>query len=191
MNSVLIFAIMNNEFELNFQPEYELINGELKLIGAEALLRLTIEQEFDTGNFIEFAEENGYIKDIGEHIIKNGFKALEKWGNIKEAEKLKLSVNISPMQIKEKNFIRTVEEALEKFNVSRENIIFEIKNTEFKKDEEQEYMKKIESLREKGFKNICLDGFGRDLSSFESILKYAPMKIKIDRLFKNIKLDSL
>ena len=72
--------------------------------------------------FINIAEETGTIHELGEFIIEEVFKQMEIWEK-KQFNIPKVSINISPIQLMNKNFCNYVKEMLNKYNISTNKIV--------------------------------------------------------------------
>lgn len=167
-------ADYDKEFKLYYQPQYSTENQTL--VGMEALIRWIHPQRgfIPPSDFIPIAEENGLIIDIGEWVIDNAFAQIKKW-NQSFDEKFRMSINISPIQIKNTGFLEWFVKKIEKENMNPEWIDLEI--TESVAMISTTSIEKIFDLLNDIGVNISIDDFGTGYSSLSYIRKY-----KIDRL---------
>ena len=93
----------DEEFSLNFQPQY-LLNGK-KIIGAEALIRWNspVKGFVSPGKFIPIAEQSSIINSIGTWVAREAIRQMSYW-NKKYGISLKIGINISPKQVDNINF---------------------------------------------------------------------------------------
>ncbi|TAH64443.1 MAG: EAL domain-containing protein [Anaerolineaceae bacterium] len=173
-------ALDNEEFELYFQPQLDIKNN--KIAGLEALLRWNSPDlgHVSPKNIIDVAEETHFIIPLGKWILN---KACEFLKTIKEKgyEGLKMSINISILQLLQDNFIEQLLNTLNKYDLYPEDIELEITET-ILVESFDEVSEKLHLLREKNI-NIALDDFGKGYSSL-SYLKQLPIKtMKIDKSF--------
>ncbi|MGG7074192.1 EAL domain-containing protein [Campylobacter sp. 9BO] len=180
-------ANFKNEFKLYYQPQYEISCRQLK--GAEVLLRWIspIKGFISPGVFIPIAEESQMISKIGYFVSKNAMKQIAEL-NKKYGLDLKISINVSPRQLEDMNFVPTMFEYMSEFDIKPEHICFEI--TEISLMESDEIMKEaLLQFKERGI-DVALDDFGTGFSSLSYISKYAIDKIKIAKeLVDNIVLN--
>jgi len=180
MESDLRTAIQNNQFILYYQPLVSIKDKEV--IGAEALIRWKhpVKGMVSPIEFIPLAEETGLIKDIGEWVIKDAFKQSKIWQE-KGYDKLKVSINISAIQLRYYSFLNCIKETLNKVRNNPKNIKIEITETVMM-DSYEQGIKIINDLNELGIDTI-LDDFGVGHSSL-SHLKTLPIStLKIDKSF--------
>lgn len=173
-------AIKDKEFILYFQPLFSLKKS--KIIGVEALIRwkhpnkgLLLPMEF-----IPLAEENGLIKNIGKLVIEEVFIQSRIWEE-KGYKNVKVSINISAIELRDESLIGFIKENLKKYRVNPTNIVIEVTETVMIESFERsiEIFKELKSM---GIK-IALDDFGTGYSSL-SYLKRLPIDIiKIDKIF--------
>lgn len=92
-------AIHNNEFELYYQPKYNLLTK--KIVGAEILLRWNNETlgPLSPGEFIPVAERSGLIIDLGFWVLKTSCKQISEWRTAFDTT-LDFSINISPFSLR-------------------------------------------------------------------------------------------
>ena len=94
---------------------------------------------------------------------------------------LQVSINISPIQLMEVDFVNRVEEILNKYNVMWENLCFEIIESVVL-DENVIIHDNLLLLNKKGIK-VALDDFGTGYASFSYLKKFKLDILKIDRIF--------
>lgn len=172
---ILRDSIKNNGFVLLYQPLVDVKTGNI--IGFEALIRLK-EHNICPSTFINIAEENGLILDIGRWVTKGVIEQLANWRD--KGFKLKpISINFSSKQLRDINYIEFLENTLIKNNIETKYIEIEItEGILFEKTEKSlEFLNKLKSI---GIK-ISLDDFGTGFSSL-NYLTYIPVnKIKLDK----------
>ncbi|MDF1831105.1 MAG: EAL domain-containing protein [Porticoccaceae bacterium] len=174
-------AIKYKQFELYYQPK---INGEGLCVGVEALIRW---QHPKRGlvfpiDFIGIAEEAGLIVDIGRWVVEAACLQLKAWKNqICQIEGFRISVNISPVQFRRKDFVSNIQDVLKRSAVSPDNLMLEITEDMLIEDVD-EAVERINQLKKLGVK-ISIDDFGTGYSSLY-YLKHLPLdEIKIDRVY--------
>ena len=171
-------ALVNDEFELHYQPFVDIRSGEI--CGCEALLRwhhpgrgLVMPTDF-----IPLAEETGLIVPIGEWVLRAACAEAAKW-----PAHLKIAVNLSPAQFRSKKLAAVVLDALATSGIAPRRLELEVTETVIMHDSEAVFAALIQ-LRELGVR-IALDDFGTGYSSLSFLQKFAFDKIKIDRSFVN------
>ena len=171
-------VVFEQNFTMHFQPQY--YTGGKKLRGVEALIRWKDNKGdmISPAVFIPIAEKNGTIVPIGNWVIEKSVHDYVEWRS-KYHYPLILSINVSSVQCKQKDFIDSLMQILEKYDVSPGDIEIEI--TETILIEDFDYIsKRLSELREIGVK-ISLDDFGTGFSSL-SYLKGLPIDtLKIDK----------
>ena len=171
-------GLENKEFELYFQPQVDIISGEV--LGAEALIRWNHPTLgfISPVEFIPIAEETGFIHDLGDWIIHESLAQLELWQ--KTNPEITMAVNVSALQIT-KEFPNKIASFLKKYHIQKNTLELEITETLL-----MENIDFVQPLLSK----ICdqnvyfaIDDFGTGYSSL-SYLRYLPInKLKIDRAF--------
>ncbi|OOB79379.1 MAG: hypothetical protein BEN18_04115 [Epulopiscium sp. Nuni2H_MBin001] len=171
-------AIENNEFVVNYQP---IVNSDKVVCKGEALIRWFSK---DLGfvppdKFIYLAEQTRLIIDLGNWIIERVAKDLQTLQA--EGRDIQVSINISPIQIMEDDFVENAKAILDKYNINYKQICFEI--TESILIEERGVVKEnIKALQNLGIA-LALDDFGTGYSSFSYLKEYSLDIIKIDKIF--------
>lgn len=190
-------GLKNDEFFLLYQPQVNIKSNEV--CGFEALVRW---QNKDLGlvppsKFIGITEETGFIVSLGEWILRTACEHTYKL-NKELNSSYKVSVNISVIQILQKNFCDTVLQILEDTKLSPS--LLELEITESIIMESPDFItEKLQILRSHGI-TVAIDDFGTGYSSL-GYLRSLPIDIiKIDKLFiddiiegdsKNVMADSI
>lgn len=173
-------AIMGNEFELHYQPLVDLRRRTITC--CEALLRWRHPERgiISPAEFIPVAEETGLINQLGEWVIKTACAEAVTWPN-----DIKVAVNISPVQLKNKSLALTVISALAASGLKASRLELEITESVLIHDEEETFAT-LAHLQGLGVR-IVMDDFGTGYSSLAYLQRIPFDKIKIDRSFiKNI-----
>ena len=186
MQSSLSSAIKNKEFEVYFQPIYDV--DKEKIIGAEALTRWNTEYGVISPNkYIPLAKKTGDIVKLDEFVLEEACRCCKEIYKLGE-EDFKVSINISYSAIKQNNFIEKIVKIITKEGINPRSIKLEI--TEDETIDNIDFTVEIlNKLRNLGFQ-IALDDFGVGYSSFNYI-KILPLDtLKIDRsLLKSLEND--
>lgn len=179
-------AIKNSSFTLNYQPKYSCSVQSIK--GLEALIRWNDEELgfVPPDKFIPIAEESGYMKDIGEWVLKQSLSDLKKIHN--EANcKISMAINISGKQLDESDFYENAKNIIQDLGVDSKYIEFEVTETSVMKDINKS-IKMLEKIKDLGI-SISIDDFGTGYSSLAYLKKLPIDTLKIDREFV-LELDS-
>lgn len=173
-------AIKENQFELYYQP---LISVETnKLVGFEALIRWNHPTEglISPVKFIPLAEQTGLIIEIGNLVFKLACEQLSEWKK-QGLTNIKISINLSMNQFKDKYLVENISEIIRKTGVSASDIGIELTESSLI-DNMEETILKLHQLKELGF-YIAVDDFGTGYSSLGYLIDFPINRIKIDRSF--------
>ncbi len=176
----LQFAIKNNEFSLNYQPQIDLKSE--KIISAEALIRWNHpERGFISPEiFIPIAEDNGLIERIGEWVLRTACAQFVSWKN-NNIQLQRIAVNVSSRQFLQKDFISMITKILVETDMSAKNLEIEITESLLMEDR-IDTITILNELNDMGI-SLSIDDFGTGYSSL-SYLKRLPVdSLKIDRSF--------
>ncbi len=179
LDSELRRAIDERAFELYFQPKIEMENEQIQ--GLEALVRWNNERLgfVSPAEFIPYAEETGLIIPLSEIIIEKACEAVIKLQQF--GIKIPISINISSIHFKQRNFLESVQAILERYNTPANN--FEIEVTERTvMNSATETVSKLVRLKQLGFK-LSIDDFGTGYSSLSYLVRFPLDCLKIDRSF--------
>lgn len=175
-------AVEGDQFRVYYQPIVDLCTGKIR--GFEALVRWQHPRHglIVPSDFIPAAEETGLIFPIGQWTLEAACHQLRRWltiGNVDPS--LFVSVNISPRQLNEPDFLKEgVVRALQGATLKSNNLKLEI--TESARIDVEAVAPALQKLRNLGVM-LALDDFGSGYSGL-GYLKELPVDfIKIDRLF--------
>ena len=164
------------EFVPFYEQQVDVESGEL--VGFEMLARW-ISPSIGTINpeiFIPVAEEIGVITQLSDQLIESALVDANEWD-----ESLTLSINISPVQLRDPWFAQKLLKMLVKHNFPAQRLEVEI--TESCLHENVDMVRSmIISLRNQGVQ-IGLDNFGTGYSSLEQLRTLPFDRLKIDRSF--------
>ena len=169
----------NNQLSLYYQP---IMSSKGKTLGAEALLRWNCNELggiISPEEFIPVAEDTGLIIQIGDWVMSSAKKQLALW--IDKGYDLKISVNVSIRQFRQKNFIQKVERIFGDALMMSGKIEFEITES-CMMDDYEDAVSKMKILKDMGI-SFSIDDFGTGYSSLAYIKQLPISKIKIDRTF--------
>ncbi|XKG48373.1 EAL domain-containing protein [Halomonas sp.] len=173
-------ALANNEFLIHYQPQ---VDVERRMIGVEALLRWQHPQRgmISPGEFIPLAEENRLIVPIGNWVLETACRQLVAWAGDPARADLTVSVNVSPQQFREEQFVECVLATLDRTGADPARLKLEVTESLFVKDPD-DVRESMIRLKECGV-TFSLDDFGTGYSSL-SYLKRLPLdQLKIDQSF--------
>lgn len=176
-------ALAHDAFTLHYQPQFDSVSQ--RIIGAEALLRWNHPQRGLIGpsSFIDVLEESGMIIEVGRWILDEACRFVSHLhqNRLIEPGRFTLSVNISPRQFRQSDFVELVRQSISSHGIPGTCIKLEI--TEGIVIENiSDTVAKMEELRELGI-SFAIDDFGTGYSSL-SYLKRLPLDlIKIDQSF--------
>lgn len=177
---ILRNAIENKDIYLLYQPQADVLTGEI--VGCEALMRLNapIVGLVSPDEFIPVAEESGLIDDLGEwalieacqfnqRLIEAGYKPIQ------------ISVNVSTTQLHGDRLLKAVENLKQHTTMPLQHLEIELTESVLMKNFEHN-LNLIHQLKKMGIR-IALDDFGTGYSSFSYLTKIPIDTLKIDKSF--------
>jgi len=173
-------ALFNNEFELFYQPQWDIAQNRVS--GLEALIRWKNPElgHVSPLKFINVAEDTHMIIPIGDWVLKSAcmyLKGLHRQGH----DKLSVSVNISMVQLLQDDFVNKVTEILDYAGLNPEYLELEITESVLMESCDA-LVGKLKLLKDRGIK-IALDDFGKGYSSLNYLKQLPISTLKIDKSF--------
>jgi diguanylate cyclase (GGDEF)-like protein len=170
-------ALAANQFELLFQPQYDC--RTLKITSAEALIRWRHPTRglVMPSDFIGLAEKLNLINQIGEWVIWEAVARIAKLND--DGLPLRISVNVSPHQMQQIDFVSSVKAALSQFNAPPRLLELELT--------ESVAMQNVDMVSERLLRihdigvSIAIDDFGVGYSNLASLIRLPLSRLKLDR----------
>ena len=175
-------ALERNEFELHYQPQFDVKSKSI--IGAEALLRWNnpVLGNITPDEFIPIAEHTGLIVSIGQYVMEQALSFLCVWQETAQ-KKYTMAINLSPRQFRDTKLLNFIKKTLNDTGLSTESLELEI--TEGVLMSGQSYVNKaLVEINALGIK-LSMDDFGTGYSSLSYLRQYPFDVLKIDRSFIN------
>ncbi|HEX8839570.1 MAG TPA: EAL domain-containing protein [Sphingomicrobium sp.] len=172
----LRLALERGEFELNYQPLFDLEQN--RICSFEALLRWHHPTRglVSPVEFVPVAEDTGLIVPLGAWVIREAAMQASRW-----PEHVRVAVNVSAVQFHRGALNETILRALADSGLSPNRFEVEITESIFLEGGEST-LRLLHSLRSLGVR-IALDDFGTGYSSLSYLQSFPFDKLKIDRSF--------
>lgn len=174
-------AVEAEQFVLYYQPKVEFSTG--RIVGLEALIRWN---DPETGlvppaQFIPLLEETGLILEAGRWAIRKALADHAEWSAIPGLQPPRIAVNVSPVQLRQKDFVEIVRNAIEEAKTALHALDLEITESLLMQDIAGN-IEKLKALRKMDV-DIAIDDFGTGYSSLGYLAKLPVNALKIDRSF--------
>ncbi len=173
-------AILNEDFELYFQPKVEPHRGQI--YGAEVLMRWNHDEwgAISPNEFIPIAEENHLIIEITDWVIKKVIRLIKEWNDCGHLLRA-ISVNVPPIRFMHEGLVDLVKDQLELNRIPPQYLELEITESTLLRSEHR-VLSTIDELKKIGVK-IAIDDFGKGYSFLDLLRRFKPDTLKIDRDF--------
>jgi len=180
METKLHKAIEKENFLLYYQPQFDLNTNTL--VGIEALLRWNDPEKglIAPSEFIPIAEESGLILQLGSWVLKQACMQMKKWKD-QGLLGFRVSVNISPLQFSQENFLDILKKTIKETGVNGSDLMLEITEG-ILMDDVEDTRKKLHAIKALGCK-LSIDDFGTGYSSLAYLRKFPIDELKIDKSF--------
>jgi len=174
-------AIHQKQFSVVYQPLVNLTSSEI--VGVEALLRWNHPELgfISPGEFIPILEELGHIVTVGKWVLETVCEQMVEWRNNRVALE-RMSVNVSPIQFRNYQFVYDVKEILRKTGLDPKYLELEV--TEGTLLNVSDSINTLQELKDIGIK-VSIDDFGTGYSSLSYLKKLPIDTLKIDKSFIN------
>lgn len=171
-------ALANNEFAIYYQPQVDIRNGTL--IGMEALLRWEHPGRglLMPSQFMQEFDETGFMVTAGEWVLREACKQNKAWQDAGH-QPLVVAVNISSQELRHKDFVATVQRALEDSGMAPQWLELEIREQSIEEDESLA-LSRLTEINALGVR-IALDNLGHSHIPLSFLTRFPIHSIKIDR----------
>lgn len=180
-------AQASQQWQLYYQPQ---VDHHGVITGVEALLRWHHPERgmVSPGDFIPLLESNELINDVGEWVLEDACYQLARWAQHPRLSKLTISVNISPLQFRDEQFLARVEGVFARTQAPLQRLKLEVTESLFveARDDARE---KMLALKAQGVR-FSLDDFGTGYSSLAYLAQLPLDQLKIDQSFVQQVLES-
>ncbi len=168
-------AFQAGELEVFYQPIAR--SHDMAVTGLEALIRWNSPElgYVSPAKLIAAAEESGLIRDIGDFVLDRVCSDMRHWPD------LRVSVNVSPMQLRDPSYPAGFQKILKRHRVMPHQIEIELTENVLI-DDPDAAARKLAELRKLGV-TVALDDFGTGFSSIGALRSFPLDRIKIDRSF--------
>ena len=168
-------ALAASELRVHYQPIVAAESG--RIVGVEALLRWEhpVRGTIPPAVFVPIAEQSGLMEPLGEFVLRRALADATRWPG------LYVSVNLSPVQVRDRRLVDVVAAALAETGVASSRVVLEITEGVLI-EKPDEAAKRLAELRALGVK-IALDDFGVGYSSLSYLQRFPIDKLKIDKCF--------
>ena len=182
-------AMDDGEFEVYYQPKFDIQRDPPGLVGAEALIRWRHPElgMIAPDDFIPLFERNGQISMVDKYVWAEAARQIARWRE-KYGVTIPVSVNLSRVDVFDPSLEDTLDGIL-KAN-ALDHSLFKLEVTESAYTENAgQVIRVVESLREKGYE-VEMDDFGTGYSSLNMLSAMPVDVLKMDRAFiRNIEHD--
>lgn len=173
-------ALEQSQFQVHYQPKMDLASR--RIVGAEALIRWhhPTRGRVPPAEFIPFAEQTGFIREITPWVIASVIRQIAEWR--RQGGSLVVSANLSAHDLLDGEvLIRTVTDAISREEVPPECLCLEITESALMQEPEvaQRYLERLARLGVK----LAIDDYGSGHASLAYVKDLPVHELKIDRAF--------
>ncbi len=175
-------AVESEQLAVHYQPILSL--QTLELAGFEALVRWRCPRRgwVRPDQFIPVAEDTGLIVPLGYQVLRDACREVARL-NAGRARPLQISVNLSPRQFRQPDFVEQVIDIVEEARLDPTCLTLEITEGMLMSHQDS-VVKMLAELRRAGIR-IDIDDFGTGYSSLAYLRRFPIDRLKIDRSFVN------
>ncbi|TVP47756.1 MAG: EAL domain-containing protein [Halomonas sp.] len=180
-------ALAGKQWQLYYQSQ---VNHHGKITGVEALLRWQHPERgmVSPAEFIPLLESSGLINDVGEWVLEDACYQLARWAEDPRFVGLTVSVNISPVQFRDGEFLQRLEGVFARTQAPLHRLKLEVTESLFV-EARDDARDKMLTLKAKGIR-FSLDDFGTGYSSLAYLAQLPLDQLKIDQAFVQQVLES-
>lgn len=151
-----------------------------KVIGVEALTRWQNDKIgfVSPEIFIPIAEKRGHKVELGRFILEESIRTASRWKN-KGYDFGSISINLSPTELTSGNYVETISQLCEKYDVPKSMLKLEITEGVYV-ESMQNSLETVRELVDAGFA-ISVDDFGTGYSNLAFLSKARIDTLKIDK----------
>ncbi len=171
-------AIVNHEFVLHFQQQFNLASGEC--VGVESLVRWNHPHRgmVSPAEFIPLAEETGLIQAIDRWVLEAACRQLAAWDEAGRNIPM-IAVNLSARELHDEQLVTTVRETLGRFAIAPERLEVELTETMIMEYPERALaiLRRLDGLGVR----LAMDDFGSGYSNLAHLRRLPLHRLKVDQ----------
>jgi diguanylate cyclase (GGDEF)-like protein/PAS domain S-box-containing protein len=173
-------ALAAEQFVVHYQPQVSLASGEV--VGVEALVRWNHPYRglVRPGEFIGLAEDIGLIAPLTAWVLRSACRQQRAWQD-KGIAGLQMSVNLSPVQFRERGVELLIERVLAESSLAAGSLDLELTENAVIENS-QTAIQSLRYLNHLGV-SLSIDDFGTGYSSLSYIKRLPVQRLKIDQSF--------
>lgn len=181
METDLRAALRAGELYVHYQPQVSLVTGHL--VGVEALARWQHRElgPISPAEFIQVAEDSRLIDELGRQVLRTSCRQLAEWRRARPERPLTATVNVSPRQLENPEFVVELRLILAETGVDPASLCLELTESAVMHPE-VDLIEVLESVRALGV-YLAIDDFGIGHSSLSRLNDLPVEVLKIDRAF--------
>jgi diguanylate cyclase (GGDEF)-like protein/PAS domain S-box-containing protein len=173
-------ALRDNEFLLHYQPQVDIVSGQI--VGTEALVRW---RDPEVGlvlpsSFIPVAEESGLIGPLSEWVLREACRQNKAWQD-EGLPPARVSVNLSARVFQQRDIAKLVMQVLAETGLEPQYLELELTESTIMRNAE-EAVSMLNELHALGI-GLAIDDFGTGYSSLSYLKRFPVDRLKIDRSF--------
>ena len=173
-------ALIQQEFALFFQPQFNVRTGKIDAV--EALVRWfhPVRGTVSPMRFIPIAEDTGLIIPLGDWILKEALRYLKRWDEM-DLPQISVAVNLSAVQFQQEDLAGSIEKVLSDSGISPDRLELELTESVVMQDacKANNILSRLSGI---GIK-LAIDDFGTGYSSLSYLKRFAVDRLKIDQSF--------
>ncbi|MBP9147979.1 MAG: EAL domain-containing protein [Rhodoferax sp.] len=182
LSNDLNLALRDGQLSLLYQLQVDARN---QAVGAECLMRWEhpVRGKVSPVEFIPLAEDSGAIIAMGDWVVRSACETLTRWAAMPTMAALSLSVNVSPRQFTEADFVERVAKIVAETGARAELLRLEVTEGIVMQDTRL-VIDRMQELCAMGL-SFSIDDFGTGYSSLSYMQMLPLAEIKIDKTFVN------
>ena len=175
-------ALDNHEFEVFYQPKYNVQGEKSTLSSAEALVRWRHPELglISPGEFIPLFESSGQISALDKYVWEEAARQVAAWRS-KYGVTLPVSVNLSRVDVFDPKLNATLDDIVARNGLNYADLKLEVTESAYTENADQ-LIRVIDGLRSKGYE-IEMDDFGSGYSSLNMLSSMPVDILKMDIAF--------
>ena len=176
-------SLDNFEFDVYYQPKFDIRSDKPVLAGAEALIRWQHPElgMLTPDKFIPLFERNGKISEVDKYVWAQTAKQIADW-RARFGVTITVSVNLSRVDIFDANLESTLDNLLAQEGLKHDAIEIEITESAYTTENADRLIHVTKALHRKGY-TIEMDDFGTEYSSLNMLSSMPIDVLKMDKAF--------